>query len=351
MIKNLYTILFALALPFQIQAGNPDRQGQAGASELLLNPWARTIGLNLMNTAYVRGIEAMSLNVAGLSRINKMEIGLAHSIYLQGAGLGVNTVGLAQRMGENGAFGVMLHAMNFGQTPITVENLPEGTGATFSPSFFNLGISYAHTFDKKVSVGLTLRLISETVEDVSAFGFALDAGVQYVTGDEANPERFKFGIALRNIGSPMRFGGQGLNVQEENPAGDNPFLLTYSKQAADFELPSSLSIGASYDIIPDKKSRLTAIGNFTSNSFSRDELGGGLEFSYNELFALRGSYRYEVGVAANSANRSVYTGFGGGVSVSVPFNKKGDQRLIIDYGYLTSNPWNGTHNISLKVSL
>lgn len=45
MTKNIFFIL-TLAFSFiavdSVQAGNPDRQGEAGAYELLLNPWARS---------------------------------------------------------------------------------------------------------------------------------------------------------------------------------------------------------------------------------------------------------------------------------------------------------------------
>ena len=49
-------------------AGNPDRQGEAGAYELLMNPWARSAGLHTLTTANIMGVEALQLNVAGLAR-------------------------------------------------------------------------------------------------------------------------------------------------------------------------------------------------------------------------------------------------------------------------------------------
>lgn len=334
-----------------VSAGNPDRQGEAGAYELLLNPWARTVGLHAMNTASVRGIEAASLNIAGLSFVNGTEVGVGHSIYLQGTGLSMNALGLANKIGKNGTLGVSINALSFGKIPVTTNALPEGTGATFSPTFFNIGLSYAHVFEKKVSVGITTRFINESLADISASGISIDAGVQYVTGSEKYPERFKFGISLRNVGSPMRFGGQGLNIQALNPDRTLPYELSYSQRGARFELPSQLNIGAAFDILPEEKMRLTAVGNFTSNAFSRDDIGGGLEFSYNNMFILRGGYKYEMGTTSETVNKSVYTGVCGGVSVELPFNKTGTQKLAIDYGYLASSPWNGTHNIALRLNL
>jgi len=48
-----------------VLAGNPDRTGQAGATELLINPWARCSGWGGANSASVHGLEALYLNVGG----------------------------------------------------------------------------------------------------------------------------------------------------------------------------------------------------------------------------------------------------------------------------------------------
>lgn len=343
--RLLGLVMFWALLGWTVHAGNPDRQGEAGAYELTMNPWARAAGLHTMTTSMIYGVEALWLNPAGLTRINKTELLIGHSQYLRGSGISMNALGFAQKMGKNGAFGFNLVAVDFGDINVTTTQLPEGTGATYSPSFFNLGLSYAYTFENKVSVGILLRGISESTSDLSAFGFALDAGVQYVNGPEDN---FKFGISLRNVGSPMRFGGEGLSFQGDNPEGEIPYQLTYDQRSAGFELPSLLNIGTSYDFNFDKRNKLTLLANFTANSFSRDEIGAGLEYSFNRVFYLRGAYKYELG---GVDDKNVYTGLAAGFGIEVPFSKTSKQKLGIDYGYRASNPWNGSHNFSLRISL
>lgn len=339
---TLYIVLFTMPA----FAGNPDRQGEAGAYELTINPWARAAALHGMHTSLVSGVEAMWQNPAGLSRLNKTEVMFGHMQYLKGSDISFNALGFAQKMGSSGAFGITLTAMDLGDIQVTTTGLPEGTGATYSPSFFNLGLSYAYTFDNKVSVGILARAISETTTDVSAFGLAFDAGVQYVNGPDDN---FKFGIALRNIGSPMQFSGEGLSFNSANPGGTAPYNLTFDKRAAGFELPSMLNIGTSYDINMDKRNRLTILANFTSNSFSSDEIGGGIEYAFNKIFYLRGAYKYQL--SKNILEKNVYTGIAAGFGFEVPFKKGSDQKLGIDYGYRATQPWNGSHNLSVKISL
>jgi hypothetical protein len=296
----------------------------------------------------IEGVEAMRLNVAGLVRINRTQVLIAHTFYLRGSDISMNAVGLAHKIGRNGAFGISIVSMDFGEIEVTTTEQPEGTGATYSPNFFHIGLSYSHIFENKISVGITARLISESTADLNAQGVAFDAGVQYVTGEKNN---FKFGVSLRNVGTPMRFGGEGLSVRQENPEEVISYDLTFDQRATRFELPSVLNIGASYDFILNPKHRITILGNFISNSFSRDALGAGIEYSLNETFMIRAGYRSDLGSAADVAMDNVYTGISAGFSIEVPFSKNKETKLGIDYAYRDSNPWNGTHNFSIRFNL
>lgn len=362
--KLFYTILIFsgvlfLSTPVSF-AGNPDRQGEAGAYELLMNPWARSAGLHTMSTSFISGVEALQLNPAGIVRVNRMELAIGHGRYLVGSDINMNAFGLVQRLkrkvgdkrGERGGtFGVSIMALDMGEIRETTEAQPEGTGATYSPSWYNLGLSYAYMFENKISVGITLRTIAETTSEVSAFGFAIDAGVQYVSGP------IKFGISLRNIGSPMTFRGQGLSVQLDAPPSEGQYPNTYYTRSQDFELPSLLNIGASYDLMlgAADNHRITLMGNFTANSFSRDQIGGGVEYALNEMFMVRGAYKYEIGSQENEGIEApLYTGPAAGFTLQVPTSKKQPgsdkepSKFAIDYAYTVSKIYDGTHNLSVR---
>lgn len=354
MTRILYILLigFILSLPTaRVEAGNPDRQGEGGAPQLLMNPWARSAGLHSMTTANVTGVEAMRINIAGLGRINKTQFQASHGIYLQGTDIRMNAFGLAQKIGKNGTLGISLMALDFGDIPVTTTEQPEGTGATFSPRFFNIGIGYSYTFENRVSVGVLFRNVSESIADLSGSALAIDAGVQYVTGEQDN---FKFGISLRNIGGRMRYNGEGLSFNADIPLGSGTYQLASNRRAAGFELPSMLNLGLSYDFLFGSKARLTVLGNFTSNAFSQDQLGGGLEFAFNEMLMLRGGYRVDFGATAqNTPDNSLYSGPSAGVSLEVPTQKDNPTgtRFGIDYAFRAANVFSGTHNISIRLNL
>ncbi len=346
--KIIFTLFIAITSFVQLHAGNPDRQGEAGYAQLLINPWARSTGLSAMTASMCSGVEAIHINPAGGSRFSgKTEINVAHTRYLSGTDIGVTAFGLAQKLGKSGALMIGIMSTNLGNIPVTTENTPEGTGANYSPSLVNINIGYSHTFGNKVSVGTVFRGISESTRDVSSFSLVIDAGVQYVTGKDDN---FKFGIALRNIGSRGQFTGQGLTVQSPNPDGIYTYKLTTIKAGQSFEAPSTLNIGASYDFLLGKKNRLTAVSQFTSNSFSRDNVGAGLELSLANMFTLRGGYRYEVGVSPSSVEAPVMTGVGGGFSVDLPLRKDTSSKLSLDYGYQQTKLWKGNHAFGVRLT-
>ena len=75
-IIRIFAVVVALsALTSQsAMAGNDARRGTSGASELLINPWARNTGWGGVNVANVRGLSSMFSNVAGLAFVNNIDM-------------------------------------------------------------------------------------------------------------------------------------------------------------------------------------------------------------------------------------------------------------------------------------
>ncbi len=346
---NKILLIVLIVLPTLTWAGNPDRQGEAGAYELLLSPWARTAGWNLMNTANVSGIEAMRVNPAGLHFEGKTQFAVGHMRLFEGAGISMNAAGLGFKVGKNGTVGVNIAAMDFGDIAIRTENQPEGTGGTFSPSFVQTGVGYSHSYEDKIFVGVLIRGVSETVIDVSAFGLALDAGVQYVGGQD---DRVRLGISVRNVGPALTYRGEGLSQELElNIPQTNEVFLTGFVRAAKFELPTLLNLGVSYDFLfAGGRDYLRTVANFTSNAFSRDNLGIAAEYSFKDILQFRAGYRIAVG-AVELGQDDIYTGLSAGFSASFKTNKKGNNRIAIDYAYRSTQFFQGTHNVGVRYDI
>jgi hypothetical protein len=308
-------------------------------------PWARNSGWVGVNSSCIRGIEAERMNIAGLAFTQKTELNFARTTWLSGSDVYVNGFGLAQRINESSVLGVSVMSLDVGSVDITTVENPDGGLGTFKPSFSNIGLSYAKSFSDRIHGGVTLRIISQSISDVSAQGVAFDAGIQYVSGRK---EEMKFGIALRNVGTPMVFGGDGLSARGTMQGSTVPLTLSQRSQA--FELPSLMNIGASYDIYltDDDKYRLTLAGNFTSNSFTNDQYGFGAELSFNNIIAVRTGYQIEDNLSDEALIQNVYTGMNYGISIDAP---SGKSRFGFDYAYRASNPFSGTHVIGIRYGL
>jgi hypothetical protein len=337
-------------------AGNEDRAGQAGASELLINPWSRSSGWAGANTAATRGLESQFLNVAGTAFTKKTEVLFSHTQWLRGSEININSFGFTQRVGESGVLGLGVMSMNFGQIPITTTELPEGGIGNFNPSFVNLGLSYAKEFSNSIYGGLTVKAVNEGIADVKARGVALDAGIQYITGKARN---VKFGISLKNVGPPLKYSGNGLNqsatIPQSNNKGNNT-TLTLSQRNAPFELPSQLNIGGAVDFFTSKDTavktvhRLTVAANFSSNSFSKDAYQGGLEYGFKTYFMIRGGYYYEKGITNEAERTTILTGPTAGFTFEIPLGTKGTS-FGLDYAYRWTNPFAGCHSIGARINL
>jgi len=343
--KQLSIILIATLGLGSAWAGNPDRAGPAGASQLLINPWAASNGLVGANMASIQGLESVFTNVAGLCFINKNELITANSQYLSGTGISLNSVGFATRVGDSGVLGITVTSMQFGDIPIMTEDLPEGGIGTFSPSFSNIGVSYSKEFSNSIFAGITLRIIGESISNVKASGVAFDAGIRYVTGEN---DKMRFGISLRNVGPPMRYAGDGLTVTA-TPQG-SAGSLTVLQRSEKYELPSLLNIGFAYDVLKSENMVIELNSMYTSNSFTKDQLGFGAETRIGDYLELRAGYLWEQGLFSNDNVTTAYTGPAGGLTLKVPAGSNGSI-IGLDYSYRTTNPFNGTHTVGLKIAI
>ena len=336
-------------------AGNPDRVGQAGATELLINPWAKSSGWNGANCAGIIGIEAERFNPAGIIGIPNTELLFTRTTWLSGTGIYINSFGLAQKIGKEkvNAIGISVMSFDFGDIPITTVDQPEGGLGTYSPSFTNIGIVYSHSFSQRIRAGVTFRIISEAIPDAKATGVALDAGIQYITDISGKDEdRSRFGISLRNVGTPMIFNGDGLSRRGSFEGTDFP--LSVNTKSATFELPTLINIGISQDFFVDgttKNHRITFAGTFVSNSFSNDQFNLGLEYGLKNFLALRVGFMYEKDVLNKDTRLNVYNGPAAGFSVNLPFGKDRNKLFGLDYSFRATDYFGGTHSFGARLIL
>lgn len=352
--------------------GNPDRSGGAGITQLTVNPFARSSGYGGANTASVKGVEAFNLNIAGLAYTNKTDIVFSNMSFLQGSGVGISSLALAQALGEDGDGGVIglgITSWNFGDIAIRTYENPDGTLPSYSPQVINLGGSYSKKFSNSITGGFLIRLISEGIQDVRAQGIAFDFGVQYQTAlSPKNPlkkikkEDFHLGISVRNIGPDVRYAGDGLSFRATNQStgADRKAYFLADK----FNLPTLVHIGLGYDMRLDPTPetyhhRLTGSFNFNYNAFQSNVVGLGLEYAFKEMAMLRCAYNITGDkqllkspsfVANDPQYLSPVYGLWAGATFQVPVTR-GGTAIAVDYSYAPTRIFNGMHTIGLRLTI
>jgi len=329
------------------QAGNPQRSGSAGASELLINPFARSSGWADANIGSVRGVESVFQNVAGLAHTGKTEVVFSNTQWLMNAGININNFGFAQRVSAGGVLGVTLNSFDYGEWEVTTEDQPEGTGGTIRPSSLIINLSYAQKFSRSIYGGVNIKMYNSSIANLNTSGLCFDAGIQYITGQR---DQWKFGITLRNVGSGIRYQGDGMSLVLPVPTNGQTYSATFESRTAMFELPTQLLLGMSYDFELDEMNRLTVAGTFVSNSFDKDLYNLGVEYGFKEMFMLRLGYRI-FDNRFDNATTTALSGPTGGVTFEVPMNKEKGTTFGVDYSYRATNPFNGVHNIGVRIAI
>lgn len=321
--------VFLLMTPFDLLAGSGSRRGTAGAQELLIPHGARGVALGGAVMADSKGAEAMYWNPAGTARQTGREVLFSHLDYI--ADMKYTCLGALLPAGSFGNLGFNVRVFDIGDLIVTREDAPNGTGETFSPEFITLGMLYSRQVTDRVFFGTSVNVIREKIMQETANGISFDMGFQYMPGIDG----FSLGIVLKNLGPAMRFSGADLDQQVRLP-GDNvqAGMKSVRLTLAEFELPSYIQIGSSYDWQWSHSKSILFSTSFRNNSFSQDEINGGAEINLSDRFFLRGGYSH------CSDTEYLY-----GATFGIGFNLElGSSRISFDYAvaqtkYFSNNQW------------
>ncbi len=336
--KTLAIVLCLLVVPAgSAWAGNPGRQGSAGATELLIPVGSRATALGGSTLASVSGVDAIHWNPAGMvNTTNAVEVMFSNLQYI--ADIKLNYLGLATKIGDVGSLGFFLRSLDFGDIPVTTVDNPEGTGTTYSPTYLSGGLTFSRAFTDRIHGGATVKWVSETIERTSASGVAIDLGVQYYS-----EMGLKLGVTLKNLGPAMSFNGADLEYyvplpNQEPGSRARPLRLN----GADFELPSTLEIGVGYDYRVSEESVFGFSGTFQNSNFGSDVFKFGGEFAYQNQLFLRGGYSF---LTDNNTDNNIY-GPTVGAGVRLPVE---GASISFDYAYRVADFFDANQWFTLTV--
>ena len=333
-------IILALMLGFTAAptfAGDPDRIGTAAGVQVQIPVGARDIAMGGANLALTQGVDALYWNPAGLPRMDN--VAAAQFSYMKVfSDIGVNYLGVGYNDEDFGAIGFSIKSITFGDIPwTTYEDMDGASGRVFNPTFVTVGLTYARALTENVYVGATAKLVTESVPRAAASSVAFDIGLQY--DQLGGIDGVSFGVAIKNIGSSMRYEGSGLGQNYQNASGQEYFLKT---DAAQNQLPTAFEFGVAYQTTLAEDQSLTVPLLFQSNNFENDAVRIGLEYSFQNMIFARGGYNYGVGMESEN---QLYT-FTLGAGIHYPV---GGIDLTFDYSYRDSQYFDANNIFTLSL--
>ena len=344
--KNVLTLclicLLLLGIVATVSAQNK-RVGTAAAPELLIPVGARDLAMGGSTIAVSQGVEAIHWNPAGLGRSgHSAEAMFSTMSYI--ADIGVQYGAVAGTFGQFGSIGFSIKSLSFGDINLTTVDDPDGVGGrVFSPTYVTIGLTYARSLTDAISAGGSVKLITEQIHRVSASGVAFDFGVQY--SKVAGISGLSVGVAIKNIGSQMKFDGSGL-MREAQAIDVRRPLQMFKSEAASFELPSVIEIGLTYQRVIAENLSGVVSGSFTNNNLFLDEYRLGGEVGYKlesvQLFGRAGLSIIQKD--QNAEQENVFGAcFGGGINTSAA-----GIDITIDYAYRSAKFFDGNQVFSVK---
>jgi Uncharacterised protein family (UPF0164) len=281
----LFSALISLSIASQCMAGS----GMSGAQVLLQQSGARPAGMGGAFAASTQNIYAIHVNPAGAYDIEKMEVMFMHVAGFEG--LSTEYLVGAVPLPDLGTVGLQF----LYRSQPTIDNNVPGE-ATVNVKDILYGLTFARSLAGGFSLGVNVKLLAMQLGPAEASSISLDLGTQYKLN-----EKVTFGLAMRNLGTPIVF------RSEEDP------------------LPATLIVGTNYQLYKEGKHQLNAaldLDYLIPEENTTIHVGG--EYWFRRMLAMRMGYSY-------STQKSVR-----GLSVGVGFRFKAGRKvdLVLDYTLL-----------------
>jgi hypothetical protein len=208
--KLVICCLLAVAMTVQVSNAQERKAGLTGAAFLKVGVGARAVALGGAVTGLSEDVNQMFYNPAGIAlKDEKLQASFSYNKWI--ADIGHNSAAVSYNWEGVGTIGVGF--ITFGLSDIPADrDIPNDPSIKGSQIDFNTSstynyrdIAYQLTFSRYVidqlSLGITIKGISETIDDVTASAVAFDFGSVYHIGVLG----WTIGARFNNLGSDLKF--------------------------------------------------------------------------------------------------------------------------------------------------
>ena len=315
----------------------PTRQGTRGANFLEIGVGARGQAMAGAVVSSTDTPSALYWNPAGLASTETFSVEATRQDLYTDLDIAHNFFGAAIPA-FGGTIGAHVITLNSGDIDRTTPDSPEGGDPTFGDSFewnsMAIGVSYARRLTDRLSLGGTVKVITEGISDAKTTWGAVDVGTQFNTGLYG----VVLGASVLNVGPASEASGSALrrNVDTDffSPQRTD---IGYTTQST--ELPTMFRFSVGLDLLGQTSSlfqmgpKNRLIGELAfSDAIDTDlQFAAGVEYSFNNLAFLRvGKRFYNDQRDSGSDGSDAMYGFSGGAGIRLPIASRS---LRLDYGY------------------
>jgi hypothetical protein len=323
----------ALALPVHAQ-GEVDLGGTDGFNKggrttfqfLKIGVGARQVALGSAGVALAQDVNSVFWNPAAITGIERFEASFSYTRWIGD----MNYVG--------GAIGGTLSGIGsvvFSVASLDYGNMQEAlvggegtndtrTGNTVSGGDLMAGLTFSRRFTDRLSIGLTGKLLHESLWEYGVTTYAFDVGTYF----DMDYNGMVLAMSLQNYGGSVNFLEEGRRDREEGY--DLPLIFRIGVSTRLFGAQDAfLSTGPAHDVVVSAEA-------INTNDFS-ERVHFGIEYTFSNLLTLRGGYRF------NYEEGNWSAGFGLAPEIA-------GTQIRLDYAYGRYNHLSDPHRLTMTVA-
>lgn len=285
--KNYFLKYFLLFLSFTALVYGQSKTGTTIGQVLKIAPDTRVAALGNAGVSLHGSAATAFFNPASLGRLEKSSVQFTYSKWLADIQYNFGTAAIKVR--SLGTLLLQVTALNSGEIDVRTVSQPLGTGELYSVTAFSMGLGIGRMLTDRVSVGMQLNYLRETIWHSSLADVSLNLGVQY----QLFPQGPTLGASISNFGPRAAYNGRDLYLDYDfNPDkyGDND-QLPAELRTETFPLPTMFRVGFSVPFNLSESNRLLVAVDAIHPNDNGESLNVGGEWLLFENVALRGGYR------------------------------------------------------------
>lgn len=328
---KIFSVLFVMSA---IALFPQSKTGTTIANFLKIDPSARYSAIGSAGVALSGSVSSMYYNPASLGRLENFDAEFTMNQWI--AGISYNYAAAAYSVENLGTFALDVTALNSGDIKVRTVDLPEGTGENFTANDFALGLGYGKLITDRVSVGVHLRYINQSIWHSSLDAFALSFGLQYRFTESG----VLFGASLSNYGANAAYNGRDVYVNydfDPDKYGDNS-QLPAELRTESFGLPTLFRIGLAAPVRIGESVALIATAEALHPNDNEESVNVGAECKIMNLISIRAGLR-NLGLPDSEGNLVLGAGIAAGVFGNITFR--------LDYAYADYGRLEQAHRITI----